>query len=79
LLEKCKDNNILNMETFKALIESCSYDAEREKLHFTVAETTGLSQRKLTNQFGISNSINRKARIEHALARRHELWRFGRM
>ncbi|CAB3996226.1 Hypothetical predicted protein, partial [Paramuricea clavata] len=73
LLEKRQDNNLLNMETFKALIESCSSDAEREKLRFTVAETTGLSQRQLTNQFGISNCINRKARIEHALARALEI------
>ena len=73
LLEKHQDNNLLNMETFRALIESCSSDAECEKLRFTVAETTGLSQRQLTNQFEISNSINRKARIEHALARALEI------
>ena len=44
-----------------------------QKLRFTVAETTELSQRQLTNQFGISNSINRKARIEHALAQALEI------
>jgi hypothetical protein len=71
-LEKDKRNK-LSKETFKALIQSCSSDAERDKLRYVVAETSGLSQRQLTHQFGNSSSVDRKAKIEHTLARALEI------
>ena len=73
LFEKNKSNKLLSKETFKALIQSCNFDAERDKLHYAVAETTGFSQKQLAHQFGISNPVNRKAKVEHALARALEI------
>lgn len=63
----------LSKSAFKVLIQSCGSDSEREKLRYAVAMTTGLSQRKLTQQFGISNSVCRRAKVEYALSRALEI------
>ena len=42
-------------------------------MHYAVAETTGFSQKQLAHQFGIFNPVNRKAKVEHALARALEI------
>ena len=73
LFEKNKSNKLLSKETFKALIQSCNSDAEWDKLRYAVAETTGFSQKQLAHQFGISNPVTRKAKVEHALARALEI------
>ena len=73
LFEKNKSNKLLSKETFTALIQSCNSDAEQDKLCYAVAETTGFSQKQLAHQLGMSNPVNRKAKVEHALARALEI------
>lgn len=46
----------------------CQSDAERERIRYVVAETSGLSQQKLSQQFGISTASSRKMKVEAALS-----------
>ena len=44
-------------------------DAERERIRYVVAETSGLSQQKLSQKFGISTASSRKMKVEAALSK----------
>ena len=70
---KHQPENALSRSQFRALIQMCNSDAERERIRYVVSKTSGLSQKKLTEEFGISNVANRKAQVDIALKKAQEI------
>ena len=68
-VSKLQQNNpLLTRNNFNTLLHLCQSDAERERIRYVVAETSGLSQQKLSQQFGISIASSRKMKVEAALS-----------